>query len=90
MIESGSPSLLETLRQLQSKEDIVPEGWKTVEQFAKEFNLSISQTRNLFKIAREKGAVECQKFKIRSGDRFYPVMHYKEKATPIPRQKKPK
>lgn len=77
MIESGSSRLLELLR--CPVEDRVPEGWKTVEQMAKELGMSYSHTGKLLRSAMKEGKVERRMFRITIGSFARPVAHYKVK-----------
>ena len=59
--------------------DPVPAGWLTAAQHAVASDLSSPQARARLKILVDRGDAEMRKFKIRSGQRVYPVPHYKLK-----------
>jgi len=57
--------------------DVVPKGFKTIEQIAEETGGSITATRKSVKAAVKAGAIECQKFNVQSSQKTYPVIHYR-------------
>jgi predicted transcriptional regulator len=57
--------------------DVVPAGYKTIDQLAAETGASITTTRTRIRAAVKAGAVECQKFNVQSGQKTYPTSHYR-------------
>jgi predicted transcriptional regulator len=57
--------------------DEVPEGFKTVAQIAKETGKSNSQTAKYLREAVNLGLVEDAKFKVATGNKIYPVPHFR-------------
>lgn len=76
----GSSQLLTALRDaLKGREDVVPEGWKTVHQLADEWQFSVSHTSRLITMGVRKGFVEARRFRIINGNRgVFPVQHYRQ------------
>lgn len=65
------------LQSTQTTEDTVPEDWKTMREIAAELGLSTVHTSHF---VRDLGdAVECRKFRIKTGNKVYPVPHYRIK-----------
>jgi len=56
----------------------VPAGWRTTDEIAREMNRSISHVRRKLNQLAESGLVEVRKFRIRTGERAYPVDHFKD------------
>ena len=75
-----SSELLSKLKDaIQSKPDEIPEGYKTVEEWARSWSLSRSYAEKLLKIGVESGVVDSKKFRIpMDGRKTYPVYHYRE------------
>ena len=57
--------------------DEVPEGYKTVAQIAKETGKSNSRTNKTLREAVKQGLVETRRFNIPTGDKLYPVPHFR-------------
>jgi hypothetical protein len=58
----------------------VPEGWKTMAQWAKEWGTSISHTIRLVRKGIDLGTIEQKKFRVPNGRRgVYPTWHYRWK-----------
>ena len=57
--------------------DVVPKGFKTIDQIAEETGSSITTTRKNVRAAVKAGAVECQRFNIGAGQKIYPTTHYR-------------
>ena len=57
--------------------DVVPPGYKTIDQLAEETGASVTTTRTRIRAAVKLGAVECQKFNVQSGQKTYPTSHYR-------------
>lgn len=74
MISSGSSRLLKLLE--QPVEEVVPKGWKTVGQWAKEIGIGEGQTGKMLRQAANDGVFEKRKFRV--GIR--PIDHYKKKG----------
>jgi len=66
----------------KSRVDVVPKGWKTSEQLAKEINRSLSQTRKLLLQARKAGLIEEKTFRIKCGKVIYPIKHCRQRIKP--------
>lgn len=62
--------------------DIVPDGWMTARQFAKERGRSLQHTQRMLNRAHERNPekIETKYFTITTGKRTYPVLHYHVKA----------
>lgn len=57
--------------------DVVPEGYSTIEQIAEETKKSASTVRLRMKQALKEGSVVVEKFLVDTGDKPYPIKHYK-------------
>lgn len=77
--ERSANDWLSVLAAGQHTPEVVPHGWKTTDQVAQETGKSASTTRLMLKNAMSKGLVDCQKFRIMTGDKRYPVPHYRIK-----------
>ena len=65
---------------IQSNEvERVPEGWVTCNQFSEETGKSVAQVSKILSKGVKENRVEVKRFKIKAGDRVYPVLHYKIK-----------
>jgi len=75
-----SSELLRKLKDaIQLKADTVPEGYKTVKDWAKAWSLSRAHAEKLLKIGVESGVVDSKQFRIPiDGRKTYPVYHYRE------------
>ena len=75
------PTSKELLARLQeamaTKEDIIPEGFKTRAQWEKEWGCSHAHAKNLLKAGESAGLIEVRKFKIKSGMGVAPIPHYR-------------
>ena len=62
--------------------DIIPDGWMTAKQFAKERGRSLQHTQRMLNRAHERNPekIETKYFTITTGKRTYPVLHYHVKA----------
>lgn len=56
----------------------VPEGWYTADEWAKLMGCGGSEARKVIRHFRAKGEFEQKRFRIESGDRVYPVPHYRK------------
>ena len=73
------PPPLVSMRSL--KEDVVPEGWFTTEECAKEWNLSRPTAFNLIKQALISKQCKMRKFRrMTTGRGLYPIHYYKFKG----------
>lgn len=61
--------------------DEVPNGYKTTSEYAAEWGLKASRTRDLLNSGVRDGVVEAKAFRIPTGidGRLYPVPHFREK-----------
>lgn len=57
--------------------DVIPTGFKTIEQIAKETGKSLTMTRMSVKEALNQGLVEEVKLKIGTDTHLYPTAHYR-------------
>lgn len=69
-------------RELQSQEERVMPGYRTAEQWATLWDLSVVYARALILKAVRSRKMETKKFRIRSDQRVYPVPHYRVKNPP--------
>lgn len=62
--------------------DIVPEGWVSAKQFAKERGRSLQHTQRMLNRAHERNPekIKTKYFTVATGKRTYPVLHYYVKA----------
>jgi len=76
----GSSKLLTALRDaLKGHQEEVPDGWKTVQQLADEWQFSVSHTSRLITMGVRKGLIEVKRFRITNGNRgVFPVQHYRQ------------
>lgn len=76
-----SAELLRRLRsEVQSQLHVVPDGWKTAEQWATEWGLRHAQVNKLLRIGVSTGIMEMQKFRVPCPIRAsYPTPHYRQK-----------
>lgn len=74
-----SSELLKLIRNaINCKADNVPEGWKTIKEYSKEWRLQMSQTSKLLREATSLGLMESKTFRIKNGQRgVYPITHFK-------------
>ena len=69
--------LLEELRRLaQRKSDVIPPGWKTARQLAKEWGVSRWMARSFIIAGVENGKLAKQVFRVKLGEYPKPVAHY--------------
>jgi hypothetical protein len=59
-----------------------PAGWQTAQQIADESRKSLSRTKELLRAAVRADLIEVRSFRIRTGNKLYPVPHYRKKKTP--------
>ena len=61
--------------------DEVPKGFKTTNEYAAEWGLKASRTRDILNLGIKDGVVEAKSFRIPTGidGRLYPVPHFREK-----------
>jgi len=64
-------------RAVLTKTDEVPLGFKTVQTISKEIGKSDCQTRRYLNQAIKKGLVESKIFRIETGQKIFPVPHFK-------------
>lgn len=57
--------------------DVVPIGFKTIEQVSEETGKSLTTTRHDMKAAIKSGVVEAKKFLVSVGIKNYPTTHYR-------------
>jgi hypothetical protein len=57
--------------------DIVPPGFKTVDQIAQETGKSVTMTRLYVREALKQKLVEETKLKVEAGGKLYPTFHYR-------------
>lgn len=57
----------------------VPDGWQTAQQLADESGKSLARTSEVLRQAIRAGLVEVRTFRIRAGNKVYPVPHYRRK-----------
>lgn len=55
----------------------VPAGWQTAQQLADECGKSLPRTSEILRAAIRAGLVEVRTFRIRAGNKVYPVPHYR-------------
>lgn len=83
-------------RALQGPADKIPEGWRTVAQWAELWGISGVQARDYLKAGERDGIVEACKLRVDTGDYLRPVIHFREvkqcpkKPTESPKQRKSK
>lgn len=71
--------VLKLQKQMQTEGDVVPTGWKTSEQIAKELGRSNNTARRLLKHWISNGFVEMRRFKVKKKNGIFALQHYKEK-----------
>ena len=75
--------LLEIQRELDDgRVDVVPKGWQTTEQIAKEINRSKGYTRKMITLSRKAGLIEEKIFRIKRGSFIFPVKHCRKLVKP--------
>lgn len=57
----------------------VPAGWQTAQQLADECGKSLPRTSEILRAGMRAGLVEVRTFRIRAGNKVYPVPHYRRK-----------
>lgn len=62
--------------------DVVPKGWKTSEQLAKETGRTTSTVRKIIIQARKAGLIEEKTFRIKCGKVIYPIKHCRQRIKP--------
>ena len=60
-----------------SRAELPDDGYKTCEQIANELKKSVSYTSFILRRLEKRGKVDVRKFKIKTGNKYYPVPHYK-------------
>ena len=60
-----------------SRAELPDDGYKTCEQIANELKKSVSYTSFILRRLEKRGKVDVRKFKIKTGNKNYPVPHYK-------------
>lgn len=55
----------------------VPAGWQTAQQLADECGKSLPRTSEILRSGMRAGLVEVRTFRIRAGNKVYPVPHYR-------------
>lgn len=60
-----------------AKPDEVPKGWHTAAEIATQIGRSQPHTSKLLRTGVADGSVERRDYRIRTGNRLYPVGHYK-------------
>lgn len=78
MLESGKPNLMQIIRARNIQCEEVPDGWKTSNEYAVEWNVARGTACKYLKNALEMGLVEQKKFRIVSSGTIQHVPHYKE------------
>lgn len=58
----------------------VPAGWQTAREIAEESGKSLARASDILRDAIEHGLVEVRTFRIRAGNKVYPVPHYRRVA----------
>lgn len=76
MIESGSPSIFDRMR--NPVEQRVPKGWMTVTEIMKKSGMSRSTTDRTVRALFAEGKLERRMFRIETTRGLFPVPHYKE------------
>jgi len=74
MIESGGTKLLRLLQ--EPIETVIPKGWKSTAEWAKEIGLGEVQTGRYLRSGVKEGLFEKRQFKVGR----YTIDHYKKKA----------
>lgn len=57
--------------------ETVPAGWQTAQQLANECGKSLARTSEILRAGMRAGMVEVRTFRIRAGNKVYPVPHYR-------------
>ena len=82
-------TLLEELqRALQEESERVPDGWQTIAEIAAFERVSISTATRMVKGLRKLGKMEMRKFRVDTGDKVYPVPHYRLSRTACEKKSK--
>lgn len=58
----------------------VPDGWQTAQQLCDETGKSLPRVSEILRTGVRAGLVEVRTFRIRAGNKVYPVPHYRRKA----------
>ena len=76
------PLLAQVMAAIHRKVDAVPEGFRTIDEWAKRWGISRTQATKYVHKAVEMGLMETKKFLIlcRKDARPYPTAHYGEKT----------
>jgi predicted transcriptional regulator len=75
-----SSELLKSLRSALFVADKVPDGWYTLRQLSKEWNVSGSHAYRLTRKAVEAGLMQQDRFRIQTEKRgIYPTWHYRSR-----------
>jgi predicted transcriptional regulator len=64
-------------RERRTWTDTVPSGWFTARDMAKQKKVTVREAQRVLRDLTECGAVELKHFKVKTGLRIYPVIHYK-------------
>ena len=74
------PLLLRVLSILNSRADVIPPGYRTIDQWAKHWKVARTTASKVVHKAVELGEMESEKFmaSCRSDARPYPVVHFRE------------
>jgi len=72
-------TLVKLSEALSREDEIVPKGWFTAREWARKWGIRAAQTRERLRDAVEDGEMELRNFRIWSGQRLYPVPHYRER-----------
>ncbi len=70
--------LLKLHQALNTREESVPKGFKTAEQWAKQFGFKVQQSRKILRDLIKNKAIEVSKFRIATGTRIQLVPHYRQ------------
>lgn len=65
---------------IKKKEDVIPDGWWTVRNYASKFNLSESYASKHINILLKKGMLEKRDFKVNLGVIIRKTPHYRMKS----------
>lgn len=77
-MQPTSKDLLSRLQEaLATKEDSVPEGFKTRAQWQAEWGCSDAHAKNLLKAGTDAGLIEVRKFRVKAGNGVFPTPHYR-------------
>jgi len=78
-INQAAARLLEALKAQSEKQvEVVPKGWFTSSQLAKQVGVTTNTMNKNLKGLVQAGLYETKSFKIKSGSRIFGIPHYRE------------